>query len=108
MPRTPSPLAPNIAQGARRFADWRRHRTGRAIPIELWHLAAELGSRHGLSRTSRALHIQYNDLKKHLLATAPPAAAPVGPAAPSAPSFVDILIRSQGKSSETRGVVGGL
>ena len=88
MPRTSSLLAPDLAQAAHRFADWRRHRTGRAIPIELWNLAADLASRHGLSRTSRALHVQYNDLRKQLPLASSPVARSAGPVEPS---FVEIL-----------------
>jgi hypothetical protein len=94
MPRPPSPLPPDLAQAARRFADWRRCRSGRAIPVELWNLAADLASRHGLSRTSRALHVQYNDLKKHLPAVLTPASSP------AEPSFVEILTATAAAPAE--------
>jgi len=94
MPRPRSSLPPDVERAARRFADWRSSRTGRAIPIELWDLAAEVASRHGLSRTSRALRLQYNDLKKHVPAVLPPGGSPAGP------SFVEILSRTAPVSSE--------
>ncbi len=52
--------------GARRFEAWRGFRAGRRIPDELWQLAAELGARHGVSRTARTLRLQYHDLKERV------------------------------------------
>jgi len=56
-----------LAKAARRFERWRARRTTRRIPEELWALAAELGARHGVSRTARALHVHYDDLKRRVL-----------------------------------------
>jgi hypothetical protein len=48
--RTRAVLGTDLAQGAARFADWRRHReVGARIPAALWELAVELAQRHGLS-----------------------------------------------------------
>ena len=66
MPRTRVALPAPLASAARRFERWRAERTTRRIPEELWVLAADLGARHGVSRTSRALHVQYGDLKKRV------------------------------------------
>jgi hypothetical protein len=81
----PAPLA----QAARRFESWRRNRTTRRIPEELWDLAAGLGVRFGVSRTALALRLQYYDLAKRVSPDRPPRAT----AAPedTAPAFVEIL-----------------
>ena len=71
MPRPRAAVPAPLARAAGRFERWRAHRTTRRIPEELWALATELGVRHGVSRTSRALHVQYDDLKKRVL-RAPP------------------------------------
>jgi len=86
MARSASALAPALTRAARRFDTWRRNRTARRIPDELWSLAAELGARHGVSRTARALRVQYYDLKKRVGAAA---AEQEGVEAP--PAFVEIL-----------------
>lgn len=87
MGRIRSPLAPELAKGARRFERWRRHRSGRRIPEELWSLATDLASRYGLSRTSRVLRIQYYDLRRRV-EEAPPSSS--GGSSPS-PAFVEVL-----------------
>jgi hypothetical protein len=89
----PAPLR----KGATRFEAWRRNRTGRWIPDDLWGLAAELGSRYGVSRTSKALGISYYDLKKRVEALT---AAEGGAARPA---FVEI--RPSQLSSQTECVV---
>lgn len=58
----PAPLA----DAARRFHGWRRIPGRGRIPADLWALAADLGRRYGLSRVSRALRLQYYDLKAHV------------------------------------------
>jgi hypothetical protein len=73
----------------RRFEEWRGHRTGRALPAELWETAADLSARYGLSRTARALRLQYYDLKRRVLAAAAPEPASADPVAPA--TFVEIL-----------------
>ncbi|MCI0456247.1 MAG: hypothetical protein L0Z62_04605 [Gemmataceae bacterium] len=62
------PLPVPLVRGARRFAQWRRKRTTRSIPEELWSLATRLGAEHGVSRTCRALKVQYYDLRKRVVA----------------------------------------
>jgi hypothetical protein len=66
MPKTARPLPAPLARGARRFAQWRRKRTTRSIPNQLWSLASRLGAQHGVSRTSRALGVEYYELKKRV------------------------------------------
>jgi hypothetical protein len=98
MPRITPPLPESLCQAARRFAEWRDQRSGRAIPEELWALAADLASRHGVSRTARALRVQYYDLKKRV----PPASGSSTPPGRSGggASFVEILTTSSSGRSE--------
>ncbi len=80
--RLPTPLA----RAAERFEKWRRNRTTHSIPAELWALAADLGARYGVSRTARALRVQYYGLKKRI--DAAPASETAVAVTPSA--FVEI------------------
>ena len=72
-------LPKDLAQGRRRFQDWRERRQGgRRIPQPLWVLAVRLVRQHGLSRTATALGLDYYSLKKRVEATAqePPSPSP--------------------------------
>lgn len=98
MPRHASPLPAALVRAAQRFDEWRSRRTTRSIPAELWDLAAGLASRYGVSRTARALRVQYYDLRKRVAAPAPVAAGPrtdfveIVTAAPPVPSEVVVEI----------------
>lgn len=49
----------------RRLERWRRKRIGRArIPEALWIAAGELAREHGINAVSRALHLEFNQLKR--------------------------------------------
>ncbi len=87
MAQTPSPLPTPLVKAARRFETWRRNRTTRRIPEELWSLATELGGRYGVSRTARALRLQYYDLKKRVDVSRTSEAED----GMSSPAFVEIL-----------------
>jgi len=87
MAKRASHLPTDLSSAARRFLKWRRNRTTRRIPEDLWSLAADLGARHGLSRTARALRIDYYSLKKRIDA----AAAPDPSETDAPPAFVSIL-----------------
>ena len=51
----------------RQFTEWRRsRRPGDRIPEPLWRAAVALAQRHGVSKTSLALHLDYYALKKRL------------------------------------------
>lgn len=100
MPRVADLLPLPLEQAGQRFADWRRHRTGRGIPEELWTTAAELARRYGVSRTARALRVQYYDLKKRVPVASVADARLAGPATPA--SFVEILTTTPPASSELR------
>jgi hypothetical protein len=85
MPKTARPLPAPLAQAARRFAQWRKQRTTRSIPDPLWSLATRLGAEHGVSRTSRALGVDFYDLKKRVAAAEAPSSEKTTP-----PAFVEI------------------
>jgi hypothetical protein len=80
------PLPGPLVRGARRFAQWRRKRTTRSIPEELWSLATRLGAEHGVSRTCRALNVPYYDLRKRVGAARSSSRERFAPAA-----FVELL-----------------
>ena len=89
MPRSRSPLPAVLSRASGRFEKWRRHRRTRRIPEELWSLATDLASRHGVSRTARVLRIQYDDLRKRVEA----ASASSSGGSSRSPAFVEILPR---------------
>ena len=61
-----SPRA-DLEVARRELERWRRDRPrGARIPEELWLAAAELGHRHGVSRTSQALHLDYYALQRRM------------------------------------------
>ena len=56
-----------FAPAEREFAKWRKkRRRGGRIPEELWQLAVELASQHGVARTSTSLRLGYYALKERL------------------------------------------
>lgn len=58
-------LPQDLARARGRFQAWRwRRPAGGRIPRRLWALAVRLVSRHGVSRTARALGLAYYGLKK--------------------------------------------
>jgi len=87
MARPSSPLPAALGVAAGRFAAWRSSRTDHRIPEDLWSVAADLGARYGVSRTSRALRVRYYDLKARIEGAT--RGVVVEPAASS--SFVEIL-----------------
>ncbi|MGV8123318.1 MAG: hypothetical protein AB2L14_26450 [Candidatus Xenobiia bacterium LiM19] len=79
----------------RRFDTWRKTRRSRApIPSELWDKAAELATEQGIWKTARALHLDYNALKKR--ADARSADPPISPV----PQFVEFLSPLTGQIAE--------
>lgn len=57
----------DLAEVAKRFAQWRRtHASGTRIPEWLWDRAVELALQHGLSRVATALKLGYYQLKKRV------------------------------------------
>ena len=97
MPKPVSALPAPLSQAARRFEEWRENRSTHGIPAELWSLAADLGARFGVSRTARALRVQYYALKKRVDA----ATASEGDVAVTTfPAFVEILTAPPAVTSE--------
>ncbi len=86
MAKSTTGLPGPLAGGVRRFERWRRTRTTRRIPAELWSLAAVLGGEYGLSRTARVLRVDYYALRKHIDASSSDREEAV-----TAPAFVEIL-----------------
>jgi hypothetical protein len=77
-----------LSRAAERFEQWRSTRDrGQRIPARLWRLAADVAGRHGVSRTSGVLKLDYYALKERL--TPPPRRSAAG--SPSlGPSFVEL------------------
>lgn len=84
-----SPLIhPSIERVRQRLEEWRKsHRPRCRLPAWLWSAAVRLAANHGLDKTARALHLDYDDLKKRLVATVGGAAVRPEPV----PSFVELL-----------------
>jgi hypothetical protein len=101
MPRVALPLPVPLAKAARRFQTWRENRTRRRIPEELWKTAAELATEYGVSRTARALRVQYYDLQKRIAGPAPVRLSSEEPgSAVTTPSFVEILTAAPAPPTE--------
>ena len=85
----------DLSRAAVRFVAWRqRRRIGTRIPERLWHAAATLAGRHGLSRTATALGLDYYVLKKRVEAQATiPRRDPV-----PRPAFVELTASPLGTS----------
>lgn len=80
-----------FAQARRRFSRWRSSgRQGRRIPEELWTLAVDLAAKHGVSKISNQLHLDYYDLKKRLAAAS--GSSLVGTT--ESPAFVELPLLS--------------
>ena len=85
-PAASSSVVPGpLSKAARRFETWRRSRTTRHIPDDLWVLAAEAGARYGVSRTARVLGLSYYDLGKRV------GALTTAEFSQARPPFVEIL-----------------
>lgn len=70
---------------------WRRgRRHGEAIPTDLWKAAAELAEKHGVSRTSHELRLEYYALKSWVDDTVSKGAAKAG----GGKSFVELPVLS--------------
>ena len=90
-----------------RFERWRATRQKRRIPEALWKVAAGLASEYGVHGTSRALRLNYDELKRHWSASAEGKAKTSAEA--EASSFVPLmapgLVGGQG-AAEYKGVDG--
>jgi hypothetical protein len=63
---------PDLAEVQKRFDNWRAHRKrGASIPAALWEGAVSLCADHSPYKISRALHLDYNALKKRSQSACP-------------------------------------
>lgn len=70
----PRPSRDTLSDVRSQFKRWRRSRArGTRIPAALWQAAVEAAGEHGVSKTARALSLDYYRLKKRLGSTAPSA-----------------------------------
>lgn len=82
-------VAAELSRAAEQFERWRRTRSrGQRIPARLWRLAADVAGRHGVSRTSGVLKLDYYALKERL--TQPPPRMGAAGSQNPAPSFVEL------------------
>lgn len=81
-------IHPSIERVRQRLEQWRKsHRPRCRLPAWVWSAAVRLAANHGLHKTARALHLDYDDLKKRLDATVGGAAVRSEPV----PSFVELV-----------------
>lgn len=70
-----------------RLESFREERTGRRIPEELWDAAARLCEHHSVNRVSKALGLNYMDLRKRVKVAEPkPRTAP-------SPGFLELDLK---------------
>lgn len=66
MDRADAMVPADVARVHAQFEAWRRTRTQRSIPEDLWSAAARLAAEYGVAYTSRALRLDYYNLKRRL------------------------------------------
>ena len=82
----PRPAA--LERARESFEEWRRTRTKRRpIPEPLWNSAVKLAQEYGLHKTSKALRVNYDHLKKRVSA----AGTGDSPDCSSHPTFVEVV-----------------
>jgi hypothetical protein len=60
-------LPASLSRASRHFEHWRSRRRGRArLPEALWAKAVALARTHGVSKTAKALRLDYGSLKQRL------------------------------------------
>ena len=61
-------LSPDIADVVNQFERWRQTRKSRREPIpeQLWQAAVQLAGRYSINKVSKALRLNYTDLKNHV------------------------------------------
>ena len=95
MPDDP-PLPAALAAAQRRFEHWRSTRRGpNRIPPQLWKVAVRCAARCGLNRTVLALGLDYNCLKKRVMASAGAPSPPIAPA-----TFVEFVSSGRNGGAE--------
>jgi len=69
---SPSSGPADLELARREFEVWRRsRRRGARIPLALWRTALDLARRHGVSKTSQTLHLDYYAVQRRLLESEP-------------------------------------
>lgn len=66
MGRKRRPLPAGLEDLRRRLEAWRRNRTGRNLPEEIWERAAEYAHSDGVNPVARALGLSYKTLRQHV------------------------------------------
>ncbi|MBW1959619.1 MAG: hypothetical protein JRI63_14035 [Deltaproteobacteria bacterium] len=61
-------LQPSLAEVCDRFKHWRQTRKSRREPVpqQLWQAAVQLAGRYSINEISRALRLNYTDLKNYV------------------------------------------
>ena len=95
MPIRKRPEIPiGMEKAYRRFELWRRSHTGRTpIPESLWAAAVAVAREHGIFRTSKALHLEFNKLKRRVKSAG-------RRAGPATPAFVELMAPESAVLSE--------
>jgi hypothetical protein len=89
-------ISPTIEEVRSRFEVWRSRRKERGrIPRSLWEAATELCEMHSVNEVSRALRLNYNDLKSRIEPKKPEA-----PGAGYSTEFVELDLRQSLSCSE--------
>jgi hypothetical protein len=107
MPRSKKPTV-SLEEVKARFEEWRRNRKGKApIPDELWAAAVEVAGKHGVSRTSTELRVEWNHLKRRMAAASGTLAKPALPrfvelVAPRGDSLPECVIELEGRHAKLR------
>ena len=100
-------LPKGLNRGVERFEKWRATRENRRIPEALWKIATGLVSEYGVHRTSRALRLNSEELKRRWSSSGEGKAKPSAEA--EASSFVPLiapgLVGGEG-AAEYKGVDG--
>ncbi len=100
-------LPMRLNRGVERFERWRATRQKRRIPEAMWKVAEGLAREFGVHRTSRALRLNYEELKRRWSASAEGEGKPSAEA--EASSFVPLmgpgLVGGEG-AAEYKGVDG--
>ncbi len=95
--RQADPLPARLEGVRRRFERWRQTRkTPSPIPGRLWAAAAKMASTYGISRTAKALRVNYQALKQRI----DEGAAGTGESAKSAATFLELAPSVQAGSCQ--------
>ena len=90
---------PSIEEVEQQFRQWRETKSQRSpIPKYLWAGAVQLAQEYSICRVAKALRLDYNTLKRHVLADR----AENSPQAESSPCFVEFELSSSPSSTEYR------